>query len=468
MPPRCPEGSWKYIRASCSRRRRSRNSRACSLTRWPTLPSTTLPACSGSRNRCRSRCLRRSFWGCSRRARIPTWPRRSLPVQEPPASSHSSITPVISSARPTGSAFSSCNRRASTSAAWVRSSNGCRKRRGCTRTTRRPICALTRSPASASPTCRIARRRLPTSRRPTASSSPLRALSCAPSRACRARPSLISRSWCASIATPTRPARATDWPEGARVFRCRNRGRIRAQARRDPPHGGAPGGAHPHGCRGRGGGARGVARRPGAGSQLSAASLRLCGGAAGIGTAPGRARLARGAGEELPPRRPAVRHAGQILRRIRQTTPAPSGACRKLCSAGYLAGGNRAAAARAEKRGRRFLSTLRRRGPLAGSARAAGRRGETPLGEGRAFSRRFEVGFVEKIERLLAFGKQLFVAVAAPARSLEQRVHSRCLGNRRSARIEKMHERPDFRERLALVQAEARKQLLKRHLVLTV
>src|SRR6266568_2477602 len=208
MPPRCPEGSWKYIRASCSRRRRSRNSRACSLTRWPTLPSTTLPACSGSRNRCRSRCLRRSFWGCSRRARIPTWPRRSLPVQEPPASSHNSITPAISSARPTGSAFSSCNRRASTSAAWARSSNGCRKRRGCTRTTRRPICALTRSPASASPTCRIARKRLPTSRRPTASSSPSRAPSCAPSRACRARPSLISQSWCASIATPTRPARA--------------------------------------------------------------------------------------------------------------------------------------------------------------------------------------------------------------------------------------------------------------------
>src|SRR5712692_397897 len=99
-------------------------------------------------------------------------------------------------------------------------------------------------------------------------------------------------------------------------------------------------------------GARGVARRSSAGSQLSAASLRLCGGAAGIGTAPGRARLARGTGKKLPPRCPTVWHAGQILRCIRQTTSAPSGACRKLCSTGYPAGGNRAAAARAEKRGR--------------------------------------------------------------------------------------------------------------------
>src|SRR5882762_10278304 len=83
-------------------------------------------------------------------------------------------------------------------------------------------------------------------------------------------------------------------------------------------------------------------------------------------------------------------------------------------------------------------------------------------------TRHVEVGFVEEIERFLAFGEQLLVAVAAPARALDQSFHSRRFGYRRAARVEIVHERPDSRQRLVVVQAELRKQLLKSHPVLAV
>src|SRR6267142_3554983 len=83
-------------------------------------------------------------------------------------------------------------------------------------------------------------------------------------------------------------------------------------------------------------------------------------------------------------------------------------------------------------------------------------------------TRRVEVGFVEKIERFLAFGEQLLVAVAATARSLEESFHSGRLGDRRTTRIEVMHERADSRERLVIVQAKLREQLLECYLVLAV
>src|SRR2546423_4294 len=79
--------------------------------------------------------------------------------------------------------------------------------------------------------------------------------------------------------------------------------------------------------------------------------------------------------------------------------------------------------------------------------------------------RRVEVGFVKEIEGFLTFGEQLLVAVAATARSLEQRFHSRGLGDRRTARLEIMHERSDSRERPVVVQAEFREQLLECYLV---
>src|SRR6267378_490510 len=82
--------------------------------------------------------------------------------------------------------------------------------------------------------------------------------------------------------------------------------------------------------------------------------------------------------------------------------------------------------------------------------------------------RHVEVGFVEKIERFLAFGEQLLVAVAATARALDQSFHSGRFGDRRTARVEIVHERPDSRQRLVVVQAELRKQLLKSYLVLAV
>src|SRR6267143_2502717 len=84
------------------------------------------------------------------------------------------------------------------------------------------------------------------------------------------------------------------------------------------------------------------------------------------------------------------------------------------------------------------------------------------------FTRRVEVGFVQEVESFLAFGEQLLVAVAATARSLEQRFHSRGLGDRRTTRLEIMHERSDSRERLVVVQTELREQLLERYLVLAV
>src|SRR6266704_5068197 len=84
------------------------------------------------------------------------------------------------------------------------------------------------------------------------------------------------------------------------------------------------------------------------------------------------------------------------------------------------------------------------------------------------FTRRVEVGFVEKIERFLAFGEQLLVAVAATARSLEKSFHSGRLGDGRTTRIEIMHERADSCERLVIVQAKLREQLLECYLVLAV
>src|SRR6266849_9307257 len=83
-------------------------------------------------------------------------------------------------------------------------------------------------------------------------------------------------------------------------------------------------------------------------------------------------------------------------------------------------------------------------------------------------TRHVEVGFVEKIERFLAFGEQLLVAVAATARALDQSFHSGCFGDRRAARVEIVHERSDSRQCLVVVQAESRKQLLKSYLVLAV
>src|SRR3989441_11654403 len=84
------------------------------------------------------------------------------------------------------------------------------------------------------------------------------------------------------------------------------------------------------------------------------------------------------------------------------------------------------------------------------------------------FTRRVEVGFVEKIERFLAFGEQLLVAVAATARPLEESFHSGRLGDRRTIRVEVMHERADSRERLVIVQAKLCEQLLECYLVLAV
>src|SRR5438309_2687024 len=84
------------------------------------------------------------------------------------------------------------------------------------------------------------------------------------------------------------------------------------------------------------------------------------------------------------------------------------------------------------------------------------------------FTGRVEVRFVEKIERFLAFGEQLLVAVAATARSLEESFHSGRIGDRRTTRIEVMHESADSRERLVVVQAKLREQHLECYLVLAV
>src|SRR6267143_206098 len=84
------------------------------------------------------------------------------------------------------------------------------------------------------------------------------------------------------------------------------------------------------------------------------------------------------------------------------------------------------------------------------------------------FTRRVEVGFVEEIERFLALGEQLLIAVAATARPLEQRFHSGRLGDRRTACIEVMHERSDSRKRLVIVEAKLREQLLECYFVLAV
>src|SRR2546428_5939869 len=84
------------------------------------------------------------------------------------------------------------------------------------------------------------------------------------------------------------------------------------------------------------------------------------------------------------------------------------------------------------------------------------------------FTPRVEGGFVEKIESFLAFGEQLLVAVAATARPLEESFHSGRLGDRRTTRIEVMHERADSRERLVICQAKLCEQLLELDLVLAV
>src|SRR5204863_6857861 len=105
----------------------------------------------------------------------------------------------------------------------------------------------------------------------------------------------------------------------------------------------------------------------------------------------------------------------------------------------------------------------RRRKPP-GQTENAPRVSRSVAGNG-VFARRVEIGFVQEIEGFLGFGKQLLVAVAATARSLEQRFHSRRLGDRRTTGLEIVHERPDSRERLVVVQTELREQLLECHLV---
>src|SRR5207244_12101350 len=62
-------------------------------------------------------------------------------------------------------------------------------------------------------------------------------------------------------------------------------------------------------------------------------------------------------------------------------------------------------------------------------------------------------------------GAGVLVAAAATARALERGFPSRGLGDRRTARLEIMHERSDSRERLVVVQAEFREQLLECYLV---
>uniref|UniRef100_A0A7C4KH22 Uncharacterized protein n=1 Tax=Anaerolinea thermolimosa TaxID=229919 RepID=A0A7C4KH22_9CHLR len=84
------------------------------------------------------------WWRSSRRARIPMSARPRSPALRPRASKRNSATAGTSSARPTASASRLWRTPVSTSPAWRYSSSACSASAGCTRTTRRSICAPTR------------------------------------------------------------------------------------------------------------------------------------------------------------------------------------------------------------------------------------------------------------------------------------------------------------------------------------
>src|SRR2546426_1161111 len=99
-------------------------------------------------------------------------------------------------------------------------------------------------------------------------------------------------------------------------------------------------------------------------------ALRVCRRAAGHRAQRGGARAARRAAAAASARLQALRAAVEDLRRARQAAAAAPGAGRVLRPAGQLAGGDRAAAARALRRRRRFLPAVGGRRAPQGPARA--------------------------------------------------------------------------------------------------
>src|SRR5450759_244732 len=84
------------------------------------------------------------------------------------------------------------------------------------------------------------------------------------------------------------------------------------------------------------------------------------------------------------------------------------------------------------------------------------------------FTRRFEIGFVQQIERHFGFGEQLVLAAGAADGALQQRLHSRGFRHLGLARIERRDEGADARETGVLVQLETGENFLERDLVLAV
>src|SRR5471030_2527090 len=107
-----------------------------------------------------------------------------------------------------------------------------------------------------------------------------------------------------------------------------------------------------------------------------------------------------------------------------------------------------------------------------GCDKRARKRGETPGAKPNRFAsllfRRFEIGFVQQIERHFGFGEQLVLAAGATDGALQQRLHSRGFCHLGLPRIERMDQGADARETGVLVQLETGENFLERDLVLAV
>jgi len=126
-------------------------------------------------------------------------------------------------------------------------------------------------------------------------------------------------------------------------------------------------------------GARDVLREALARSPTIAASLRLCGCTARHGTAPGGARMARGAGEKLPTGCRCTACKPNPMPH-RASACCTISACRTYVLQGTLPALSSSSSSH-RRAGRRFLSTIRRRGALTGPALAASRGEENSQGK---------------------------------------------------------------------------------------